>query len=124
MSALKKDIKTEEDIKLLVNNFYSKVSKNILLAPFFNQSMQTNWEKHLAVMYDFWSSVLLGTMKYTGLPFPKHMSLPIEKIHFDQWLKLFFDTVEEHFEGPVAEEAKRRASLIAKTFQFKLGILK
>lgn len=119
-----KDIQDENDIKIVVDQFYNKVNKDPLLSPFFNQYVHMDWSKHLPVMYDFWSSILLGSMKYTGLPFPKHLNLPMEKIHFDQWLNLFSQTIDENFQGSMAEEAKKRASMIAKTFQYKLGILK
>ena len=52
------------------------------------------------------------------------MELPIEDVHFDMWLGLFKETIDDLFEGDKAEEAKNRASLIAKTFQSKLNYLK
>jgi hemoglobin len=48
----------------------------------------------------------------------------MEVKHFDRWIQHFNTTIDEFFSGPKAEEAKTRAGQIAKTFQFKLGILK
>jgi hypothetical protein len=42
--------------------------------------------------------------------------LPVGKAHFDRWLELFLETVDENFSGPKAEEAKGRALSIADTF--------
>lgn len=118
------DITKEEDIKTLVDEFYKKVNNDSVLSPFFNEMSKVHWESHLPKMYDFWSSILFGTMKYHGLPFPKHQVLPMEVKHFDRWIHHFNTTIDEFFTGPKAEEAKTRAGQIAKTFQFKLGILK
>ena len=115
-----KDIESEEDIKAFVDAFYGKVMQDPLLSGFFQH---VNWEQHMPVMYNFWSSILLGSMKYSGLPFPKHQKFPLLPQHFDQWIQLFIKSIDEHFEGTKAEEAKSRANMISKTFQYKLGIL-
>lgn len=73
-------------------------------------------------MYSFWSSMLLGEQSYQGNPFQKHMHLPIDSSHFEQWLLLFKATVTENFRGAVAEEALSRATTIAGVFQHKMGI--
>lgn len=116
-----KDIKTREDVRVLVDSFYEKVKEDELLAPVFGH---VDWLHHLPVMYDFWSSILLGDMSYTGAPFPKHMGLPITQEHFTHWLKIFVENVDTQFTGSVAEEAKSRANSIANLFQFKLGLMK
>lgn len=124
MSATLHDITTEEDIKVLVNNFYDKVNKDPLLSPVFNEHAHVNWEAHLPKMYDFWSNLLLNTNRYHGRPFPPHTTLPISAAHFDKWVKLFMKNVDEHFEGPTAEEAKKRAITIAGIFYHKLEGMK
>lgn len=117
------DIKTEADIKLLVDRFYEKVNQDALLAPIFNNHAHVNWENHLPIMYRFWSSVLLGTTTYNGQPFPKHAFLPINQTHFSQWLLLFYETITENFRGPTAEDAKMRAANIARIFLNKIQII-
>ena len=120
---MKKDIENEEDIKLLVDTFYDHVNKNELLGPVFNDFAQIDWEHHLPLMYNFWSTVLFGSMAYKGQPFPKHMRLPVSREHFGQWVKLFTSTVDELFEGMRAEEIKQKATSIAQVFQMRLGLL-
>src|SRR5690606_7509111 len=112
-----KDIQTREDIQLLVDAFYEKVQYDDLLSPVFSH---VDWPHHLPVMYNFWSSLLLGDRSYQGNPFQKHQSLAIGKAHFAAWLRLFTLTIDEHFEGAVATEAKERAQSIAGMFQYKL----
>lgn len=116
---MKNDINTRTDIEKLVNDFYGKVQNDQLLGPVFSH---VDWPHHLPIMYNFWSSILLGDQSYRGNPLQKHLPLPIEGKHFDQWLKLFTETVNENFAGDKAEEVKIRAESIAGIFKLKLGI--
>ncbi|WP_338791108.1 group III truncated hemoglobin [Bernardetia sp. MNP-M8] len=116
----KNDIQNEKDIKLLVDTFYDKVNQSLILSPIFNDFAGVHWETHLPTMYRFWNGILFGEGGYKGNPFEKHISLPIDATHFENWLALFKETVDELFEGNKAEEAKQRASIIAYTFQSKL----
>jgi len=116
-----KEIEEREDIILLVNNFYEKVKQDDLLNPLF---AQVNWPSHLPIMYNFWSSMLLGEQSYQGNPFQKHVGLVITVLHFDRWLELFQRTVDENFTGDKAIEVKDRARSIAGVWQYKLGLMK
>lgn len=116
-----KDITDREDIVLLVDSFYEKVKADELLAPKFQH---LDWPKHLPTMHNFWSSMLLGDQSYQGNPFQKHIAFSINSDHFDRWLKLFTQTVDEHFAGTKAEETKSRAQSIAGVWQHKMGLLK
>lgn len=118
---MKEDVTTLDDIKLMVDTFYGRVRKDELLGPVFEERIQDNWPRHLDIMYRFWQTVLLNDeATYRGSPFVKHATLPIEGEHFEQWLKLFTETVNELFEGPVAEEAIWRGNRMAEMFQYKL----
>ena len=117
-----KDITTELDIKALVDGFYAKVNQDPLLGPVFNDIAKVNWEEHLPTMYSFWRTLLFRSMSYKGQPLPKHLVLPVEKKHFQRWISLFCQTVDELFEGPKAKEAKNYALSIADTFQTRMGI--
>lgn len=116
----KKDIIALEDIRLLVDTFYGKVREDELIGPIFNDKIQNRWPEHLAKMYTFWQTVLLGEHTYFGSPFPPHAQLPVEQRHFERWLSLFSDTLNELFTGPVAEEALWRAGKMATMFQYKI----
>lgn len=116
---MKKDITAREDIQVLVDAFYDKVQADEKLAPVF---IHVNWEKHLPVMYNFWSSMLFGEQSYRGNPFEKHRTLPIDVKHFSQWLKLFVETVDSHFIGSKADEIKQRAQAIAGVFQHRMNL--
>jgi hemoglobin len=115
------DLDSRKHIEILVSKFYKKVTADSLLGPVFSN---IDWDYHLPIMVDFWSSMLLGDMSYQGNPFQKHIGLAITAEHFSQWLKLFIETVDANFEGPKAEEAKSRAQSIVGIFQHKLGLQK
>ncbi|MDR3680380.1 MAG: group III truncated hemoglobin [Flavipsychrobacter sp.] len=115
-----KDISTLEDIKLLVNTFYQKIRENELLSPIFNGIIQDRWPEHLEKMYRFWQTVLLEEHTYFGSPFPPHAKLPVEQKHFDVWLALWHFTVNAHFTGEKANEAKWRGDKMALMFLTKI----
>lgn len=116
----KKDIIQLEDIKLLVDSFYEKVRKDELLAPIFNQRIGDKWPEHLEKMYRFWQTVLLAEHTYNGSPFTPHANLPLDKSHFDRWVALFNETIDEQFTGEKAEEARWRATKMAEMFLYKI----
>ena len=108
------DILTEKDVAILVNAFYGKVRQDELLASVFDPIIKDNWDFHLKQMVDFWSTILLYTKKYKDDPMPKHLPLAIEKEHFERWLELFNETIDELFEGEIADNARKRANNIAR----------
>lgn len=115
------DISDRKDIIFLVDSFYKKVNSDELLAPVF---AHVDWPAHRPIMYNFWSSMLLGDQSYQGNPFQKHVHLAINSAHFNRWLELFKQTVDENFVGFKADEVKSRAQNIAGVFQHKMGLLK
>ncbi len=117
----KKDIENLEDVKILVNTFYGKVREDDLIGVIFNDVIQDRWPEHLGKMYQFWQTILLEEHTYSGRPFPPHMRLPVEKEHFDRWLKLFFETVDELYKGKKTELAKWQGNRMAGMFQAKIN---
>ena len=114
-----KDIEDIIDIRLFVNEFYNKVQRDALLGPVFHAAIK-DWGPHLEQMYGFWNAALFGVPGFKGNPFAKHATLNIRAEHFQQWLLLFNDTIDSNFEGSMAEDAKGRAVLMAKTFITRL----
>lgn len=114
------DILSLDDIKILVDTFYDKIRKNELLGPIFNERIQDRWPEHLEKMYTFWQTVLLKEHTYFGSPFVPHAHLPVDNIHFNTWVGLFNETVDDLFEGRIAEEAKWRGAKMAEMFESKI----
>ena len=117
------DIANRDDIEILIRAFYKKVLSDDLIAHFFTNVVQVDWEAHFPTMFDFWESIILENGAYKGNAMLPHLKLhaksPLKKEHFDRWLELFTTTLQEHFSGPNAERAKQRAMSIAFTIQLK-----
>lgn len=125
---MKSDITSKEDIKLLVDTFYNKVQANATLGYIFNDVAKLNWDEHLPKMYSFWGSLLLQEHSYQGNPMQIHVELSkittMSSVEFSEWINLFYQTVDELFEGEIASEAKIRAANIARLMQHRIEIIK
>lgn len=117
---MKTDIRNLEDIVLFVDKFYVKIQLDGLVGPVFNGVIQ-DWGPHLQQMYKFWNAALFGVPGFRGNPFAKHAPLTIDSRHFERWLILFNETIDEDFEGAIALDAKKRAELMAKMFLQRLS---
>jgi hemoglobin len=93
------------------------------LGPIFEARISDRWPEHLEKMYRFWQTILLEEHTYTGAPFPPHASMGLTDFHFESWVGLFTTTVNELFEGVVANEAVSRAKLMATIFNSKINHL-
>ena len=121
-----RDIESTDDIELLVDTFYEQVLRDPVIGFFFTEIAQINLDTHLPKMYRFWSALVLDLPTYRGNAFLPHEAMaakhPIEARHFARWLKLFFGTIDDHFDGPKAELAKKRGQHIATAMSGKLNI--
>ncbi|MBP9187183.1 MAG: group III truncated hemoglobin [Bacteroidia bacterium] len=118
---MSKDIITIDDIKIMVDSFYTKIRKDELLGPIFNEKIGDNWATHLEKMYRFWQTVLLEEHTYNGSPFSPHASMPLFRNHFDRWMQLFNENIDETFTGEKAQEAKWRGEKMAEMFHYKIA---
>mgnify|MGYP000951167086 CR=1 FL=1 len=122
---MKKAITDRTDITLLVESFYTRVKKDDLIGPIFQNTENFSWETHIPIMIDFWETILLGAGSYRGNTISKHIELnrrhPLTNDHFDRWKSLFYETLDELFEGDKVAEAKKRAELMAGLMLYKIG---
>lgn len=109
---------TEEEIKTLVFGFYDKIRIDDILGPIFNAHIH-DWDAHLTIMVQFWSSMLLGTGTFNGTPMPKHVALPnLEASLFRHWLALFEETTRSLPNRAFAERANEFAQRIARSLWY------
>lgn len=111
-----RQIDNRSDINILVNSFYSKVRVDELLGPIFNAHISDDkWPEHLDKLIDFWETNLFGVAKFKGNPTQKHINVDknlnysIEQKHFGRWLQIWFETIDELYEGEYADKAKNSA---------------
>lgn len=114
------DIATRPEVDLLVRTFYRAAAMDELLGPIF-EAARVHWPDHIETVTAFWMDQLFGTRGYTGLPLRAHEPvsriIPFRAEHFERWLALFTETVDELFEGPTADRAKTRAVKMARALE-------
>lgn len=119
-----KDIRNRKDLELLVARFYSQIRKDAEIGFFFTEVVDLNFEKHLAIICDFWESLLFDKMTYQRNTMLPHLKLnkqhKLEASHFKTWLAHWQTSINANFQGETAELAKTKAEQIAKLMQFKL----
>lgn len=119
------DLRDRSDIVCLVNRFYDRVRADPILGPIFNDIARVHWETHLPKMYDFWDTMLFRAGNFRGNPLAAHARLipqaDMSKATFDQWLKLFTETVRELFEGSNAGLILRIAEDMANVIHSKIN---
>jgi hemoglobin len=112
---------TEASIAIMVERFYASVHEHPTLGPVFNERLEGRWDKHLAQMKDFWSSVLLRSGRYEGYPLGAHFGVPgIEKRHFGDWLALFEETLRSVYQPDVAAAIHGISGQFAQRFSYAL----
>lgn len=121
---MKTEIATKQDIKLLVDTFYEKVKIDATIGFFFTEVVQVDWENHLPKMYEFWENIAFSTGNYKGNPIEIHKAIHIQhamnQYHFDHWLRIFLNTIDELFEGDKAAFIKERATSISTFMKIKI----
>lgn len=122
---MKSDIKTREDVYLLVTSFYNKIRNDAVLGPYFNEAIK-DWDAHLNNLTTFWESSLFLKTRYLGNPLEAHIKVDktnnhsITQEHFGLWLNLWFETIDELFEGDYAQNAKERARKMSTFLYLKI----
>lgn len=118
------DLQSRADIERLINAFYDKVKADPSIGYIFNDVARVDWSHHLPIMYDFWESVLFANAIYKGNPMQVHFELhrkePLHHEHFETWLSLFDQTVDELFQGTHAAMIKQKAHSIAWLMEHKI----
>lgn len=118
------DIQNREDLLLLVQRFYDKLLADQTIRYLFTDIAKINLDHHLPVLVDFWDHILFGSDTYRKNAMQPHMDLharsPLLPHHFETWLRYFKETVDEHFSGEKAFQAKERATSIATIMKIRV----
>ena len=122
---MKKDIANREDLLKLVTLFYNKLLSDKSISYLFTDVAKIDLPHHLDILVDFWDSVLFQHDVYRKNAMQPHLTLhgksPLQKHHFETWLRYFNESVDELFEGEKAFLAKERALSIATVMRIKIS---
>jgi hemoglobin len=77
----------EAVLECLVRTFYDTARRDDVIGHLFDGVR--DWERHIATITAFRSSVALLAGRYHGQPLAPHVLLPLEPVHFARWLMLF-----------------------------------
>lgn len=119
------DIQTQQDLYLLVDEFYQKLLADDKISFIFTDVVKIKLEEHLPILVTFWSQGILGTGGYTQNLTQIHLDVN-DKTYlspelFQIWLKHFNNSVDENFKGSNAEKIKTQALSIATVMQIKIS---
>lgn len=122
----KPDITNREDIKNLIELFYKGALTDPHIGYFFTEVVALDFKEHIPRICDFWEAVLFRVSAYNGNPMLKHIALSrkskMTAEHFDTWLKLWNESVDNLFEGEKAEEVKKRAKTMKALMLYKIEL--
>ena len=118
------DIQNQDDLLLLVDNFYKKLLAAPEISYIFTDVVKIHLEEHLPILVTFWSQAILGTGGYNRNLTDIHLDIDTKEYLspelFKIWLHHFFSTVDELFKGEKSEQIKTQALSIATIMQIKI----
>jgi hemoglobin len=121
------DIESREDCEGRVRAFYGRAMTDEIIGFIFTDVAKLDLEAHVPRITSFWETVLLGARTYNDSAFEPHAALhqkvTLRAGHFERWLALWGDTVDELFAGDRAVAAKAHAMRVAHAFHGRLQTL-
>jgi hemoglobin len=119
------DIKNQEDLYLLVADFYKKLLIDNRISYIFTDVVKIKLEEHLPILVTFWSQVILGTGGYSNNLTQIHLDVNLKE-HlspelFTIWLEHFYAAVDENFMGENSEKIKTQALSLATILKIKIA---
>ncbi len=114
-------VEIETVLPALLDRFYARVRQDPELGPVFNDGV-ADWDHHMAILADFWSSVMLTSGRYKGSPVQAHMKhqARISSEMFARWLTIWRETTDEMASPEVAAAMQAKAARIAQSLDLAL----
>lgn len=117
-----------ENIREMVQKFYSIVLRDDLLGPIFTRVLGDDmnggkWHEHLHRLDAFWLLMMGQPSGYQGDPTPAHAFIgQLTPESFDRWLELFDEVVHHVYEQKTADKLHRKAQIVAAQIRENLGV--
>jgi len=121
------DIQNQEDIYIIVSEFYKKLFADSRISYIFTEiiPIDKKLEEHLQILVTFWSQALLGTGGYFNNLTQIHLDVDtkshLSKELFTIWLEHFEAAINENFEGFNCERMKNMAHNLSSIMQIKIA---
>lgn len=121
---IKPDLDNPEQISQMVQSFYDALLADALMAPLFLDVAGVDLKDHLPTISLYWQKMLLGDRRYHNNTMAKHRAVhrqsPFRDEHFTTWLRYFLQNLDNHFEGPYTDKARRIARNVIKNMRKQL----
>jgi hemoglobin len=119
-----RDVKTGNDVGVLVGRFYRAAIPDPLLGLVFER-FGVDWSNHIPKLVAYWEHVLLGLPGPATNTVGAHAAVqhvaPFGDVHIARWVGLWEETVDEMYVGPVADLAKARAHQVGRALRAVAG---
>ena len=106
-----------KQIDRFVDAFYERVLRDPLLAPMFLEVARVDLTEHLPRIKAYWRKMLLGHSDYQRHMMRKHRDVDAAERfapeHYERWLSLFEESLENHPMGASTERALMLARRVA-----------
>jgi hemoglobin len=116
---MKRDLENRADIDDLMIRFYGEAMSDETIGYIF-EAAELDLKHHLPIIGDFWETLLFRSdayQKHGRNPLRVHAELhektPLLSEHFERWLEIFREKVDESFTGERADFINLRAEQIA-----------
>jgi len=116
---MRRDLENRADIDELMIRFYRIAMADATIGYIFDAA-ELDLKHHLPIIGDFWEALLFGGdayQRHRRNPLRIHAELnektPLRTEHFERWLEIFREQVDESFAGERADFIKFRAEKIA-----------
>ena len=123
-SSIAGDLDTRTHVHDLVVAFYREIVFDDVLAPMFEEVAEVDWSVHIPRLIDYWCRILLDEPVYNGSLLVTHQDVHRREAfrteHFDRWYRLWVDTIDTRWRGPIAERAKVHAAATARLLSRRL----
>jgi hemoglobin len=119
------DIQNQDDLYLLVDEFYKKLLSDDSISYIFTDVVKIKIEEHLPILVTFWSQAIHGTGGYTKNLTQIHLDVNTKEYLspelFKIWLHHFYAATDENFKGEKTEQIKTQALSIGTIMQVKIA---
>ena len=81
------------------------------------------WEKHISILVDFWSSVFINYPHYYSDPYGPHFTITdLKSEDFAVWIDIFLATASEVYTEDIVKKFKEKAIFYSKDFIGRLKL--
>lgn len=108
-----RDLDDRAEITEFVTRFYREIAQDERFHRYFETLAHVDWHAHTLELTDFWAGLLLGEPHQSADDMIEshrwlHDAEPLDEALFDRWLEILDTNLDDGWNGPMTETARRR----------------